>query len=130
LELRHLEIFGLYSEKALSLACEILHKRLISHPEMEDGKRPHPSSRKSLSGSDFAGVGIQFAFSIIVFLFAGQWLDKRLGTNGLFTIAGVFVGGGAAFYNMYRKVTAAQRRDDADRQASGQESGENSKSKR
>ena len=84
---------------------------------MEDEKRPQPSSKKSLPGADFAGVGIQFAFAIIVFLFAGQWLDKRLGTNGLFTIAGVFVGGGAAFYNMYRKISAAQRRDDEERSA-------------
>lgn len=82
---------------------------------MEDGKRPQPSSRKSLSGADFAGVGVQFAVAIIAFLFVGQWLDKRVGTNGLFTIAGVFVGGGAAFYNMYRKITAAQRRDDEER---------------
>jgi F0F1-type ATP synthase assembly protein I len=82
---------------------------------MEDEKRPQPSSKKSLSGADFAGVGMQFAVAIIAFLFVGQWLDKRLGTNGLFTIAGVFVGGGAAFYNMYRKITAAQRRDDEER---------------
>ncbi len=82
---------------------------------MEDEKRPQSSSKKSGPGADFAGVGIQFAVSIIVFLFAGQWLDKRVGTNGLFTIAGVFVGGGAAFYNMYRKITAAQRRDDEER---------------
>jgi len=82
---------------------------------MQDEKRPEPSSRKGLSGADFAGVGIQFAVAIIVFLFAGQWLDKRVGTNGLFTIVGVFVGGGAAFYNMYRKITAAQRRDDDER---------------
>ena len=89
---------------------------------MEDEKRPEPSSRKSLSGADFAGVGIQFAFAILAFLFAGQWLDKRLGTNGLFTIAGVFVGGGAAFYNMYRKIAAAQREDDEDR-ARGRKAG-------
>lgn len=82
---------------------------------MEDEKRPRPSSKKSLSGADFAGVGMQFAVAIIAFLFVGQWLDKRVGTNGLFTIAGVFVGGGAAFYNMYRKITAAQRRDDEER---------------
>ena len=85
---------------------------------MEDEKPPQSSSKKSLPGADFAGVGIQFAVSIIVFLFVGQWLDKRVGTNGLFTIAGVFVGGGAAFYNMYRKITAAQRRDDAERSRS------------
>ena len=82
---------------------------------MEDEERRDPSSRKSLSGADFAGVGIQFAAAILIFLFAGQWLDKRLGTKGLFTIAGVFVGGGAAFYNMYRKITAAQRRDDEEK---------------
>ncbi|HEY6088744.1 MAG TPA: AtpZ/AtpI family protein [Gemmatimonadaceae bacterium] len=82
---------------------------------MEDENRPQPSSKKNLPGADFAGVGIQFALAIIVFLFAGQWLDKRLGTNGLFTIAGVFVGGGAAFYNMYRKISAAQKRDDEER---------------
>ena len=84
---------------------------------MEDGKRTQRSPRKGLSGADFAGVGLQFALAIIVFLFAGDWLDKRLGTNGLFTIAGVFVGAIAAFYNMYRKISAAQKKDDAERAA-------------
>ena len=76
------------------------------------------------SGADFAGLGIQFAAAIILFLFAGQWLDKKLGTVGLFTIVGVFVGGGGAFYNMYRKISAAQRKDDEERSARG---GENRK---
>ena len=89
---------------------------------MEDEKRPEPSSKKSLSGADFAGVGVQFAVAIVAFLFVGQWLDKRVGTNGLFTLAGVFVGGGAAFYNMYRKISAAQRQDDEDR-AKGRKAG-------
>lgn len=84
---------------------------------MEDEKRSQQRSGKGLSGGDFAGLGIQFAAAIIVFLFAGQWVDDRLGTGGLFTIAGVFVGAGAAFYNMYRKITAAQRRDDEERSA-------------
>ena len=82
---------------------------------MEDEKRPQQSSGKGLSGADFAGVGIQFAFAIIAFLFAGQWLDKRLGSKGLFTIAGVFLGAGAAFYSMYRKISAAQKQDDEER---------------
>lgn len=83
---------------------------------MDDGKRTQQGSKKGLSSADFAGVGIQFVFAILVFLYAGQWLDNRLGTNGLFTIAGVFVGAGAAFYNMYRKVSAAQKQDDEERQ--------------
>lgn len=84
---------------------------------MEDEKRTQPSPKKGLSGADFAGVGIQFAFAILAFLFAGQWLDKRFGTNGLFTIAGVFIGAGAAFYSMYRKISAAQRQDDEERRS-------------
>jgi F0F1-type ATP synthase assembly protein I len=82
---------------------------------MEDEKRSQQRSRKGLSGSDFAGLGIQFAAAILVFLFAGQWLDNRFGTDGLFTIAGVFVGASGAFYNMYRKISAAQKQDDEDR---------------
>ena len=82
---------------------------------MDDEKRSQPSPRQGLSGADFAGLGLQFALAIILFLFAGQWLDNRLGFNGLFTIVGVFVGAAAAFYNMYRKITAAQKRDDEER---------------
>jgi F0F1-type ATP synthase assembly protein I len=83
---------------------------------MEDEERqrrtPPPGG---LSGADFAGVGIQFAVAIIAFLFAGQWLDRRVGTDGVFTLIGVFVGASAAFYNMYRKISAAQKKDDESR---------------
>lgn len=85
---------------------------------MGDEKGLHKSSSSGgSSGADFAGLGIQFAAAILVFLFAGQWVDGKLGTDGLFTVVGVFVGAGAAFYNMYRKVAAAQRRDDEERAA-------------
>jgi F0F1-type ATP synthase assembly protein I len=79
---------------------------------MDDGKQLRKRPPAGLSAAEFAGVGVQFAAAIVVFLFAGQWLDRRLGTRGWFTIAGVFVGAGGAFYNMYRKIAAAQRRDD------------------
>ena len=83
---------------------------------MEDEKRPRQTPGSGgLSATDFAGVGLQFAVAIIAFLFAGQWLDKRIGTGSLFTIIGVFVGAGAAFYNMYRKIAAAQKKDDESR---------------
>ena len=80
---------------------------------MEDQKRQRqPPSGGGLSGADFAGVGLQFAVAIIGFLFAGQWLDNRIGSKPVFTIIGVFLGATAAFYNMYRKITAAQKKDD------------------
>jgi F0F1-type ATP synthase assembly protein I len=83
---------------------------------MEDEKGLRKTSPSGgLSGADFAGVGLQFAAAIVIFLFAGQWVDDKLGTSGLFTIAGVFIGGGAAFYLIYRKISAVQRRDDEER---------------
>ncbi|MDQ6737907.1 MAG: AtpZ/AtpI family protein [Gemmatimonadota bacterium] len=61
--------------------------------------------------SDLAGVGLQFAVSVILFVFAGQWLDRKVGTGPLFLILGVFLGAGGSFYSMYRKLMAAQRGD-------------------
>ena len=59
-----------------------------------------------------AGMGLQFAISIILFLLAGQWLDRKLGTSPLFLMILVFVGAGASFYSIYRKLTEQQRRED------------------
>lgn len=60
----------------------------------------------------YAGLGLQFAVSILVFLFAGQWLDRKLGTAPIFLLVGVFVGAGASFYSMYRKLMAIQAEED------------------
>jgi F0F1-type ATP synthase assembly protein I len=62
-------------------------------------------------------VGLQFAASIILFLFAGQWLDRKLGTAPWFLIIGVFLGAGAGFHSLYRKLMAAQAREEAERKA-------------
>ena len=67
--------------------------------------------------TQFAGVGLQFALSILVFLYLGQWLDRKLGTAPWLLLVGVFVGGTAGFYSMYRKLMAAQARDEAARKA-------------
>jgi len=79
-----------------------------------------PGGREASSGpsaSEFAGVGLQFAASIVIGLFAGQWLDRKLGTAPWLLIIGVFLGAGAAFHSMYRKLMAAQAREDAARKA-------------
>lgn len=59
-----------------------------------------------------AGLGLQFAISILLFLLAGQWLDRKLGTSPLFLIVFVFTGAGASFYSIYRKLMEQQRRDE------------------
>jgi F0F1-type ATP synthase assembly protein I len=68
-------------------------------------------AQRIISGSEFAGIGLQFALTILVFVFVGVWLDRRLGSSPWFLILFVFVGAAAGVFSMYRKVTAAQRRD-------------------
>ena len=65
----------------------------------------------ALSGTEFAGIGLQFALTIAVFSFAGVWLDRRLGTSPWLLLICVFAGATGGFFSMFRKITAAQRRD-------------------
>ena len=76
---------------------------------MNRSTEPKPGE---LNPSTFAGAGLQFAVSIILFLVLGQWADRKLGTAPWLLLAGVFIGGAAAFYSMYRKIAAAQKADD------------------
>jgi ATP synthase protein I len=83
------------------------------------GPRTERGSRKGAAPSlgEFAGVGLQFALSIVVFMFAGMWLDRALGTSPWLLILFVFVGASAGFYSVYRKLMDAQRRADEARRA-------------
>lgn len=78
--------------------------------------KPRESNRKDrteeLSASSYAGLGIQFAVGIFIFLYIGRWIDSTLGTGPVGLIAGVFIGATASFYLVYRKLAAAQKRDD------------------
>ncbi len=87
------------------------------------GHEPFDPYRKSaVSGSAaYAGAGLQFAVSLLVSLFLGQWLDRRLGTDPWLMMLGVFLGGGAGFYAMYRRLMAAQARDEAERRQRAEE---------
>lgn len=65
----------------------------------------------------YAGLGLQFALSILFFGWLGQWVDRKLGTDGIFLLLGVLIGAGAAFYSMYRSLMADQRREEAEKAA-------------
>ena len=99
-------------------------------PQSPDGsdprqEKPLPESLARLRGEGsgkslgaagkYAGLGMQFVVSILLFLYVGQWLDRRFGTAPLFLYVGVFTGAGAAFYSMYRMLMADQRREEAER---------------
>jgi F0F1-type ATP synthase assembly protein I len=82
------------------------------HPLKPEPGSERPSPAPNMAGAGaVAGMGLQFALSILLFLFAGQWIDGKLGTAPLFLIVFVFVGAGASFYSIYRKLMEQQRRD-------------------
>jgi ATP synthase protein I len=76
----------------------------------ESGKGPGRTDE--LSAGAFAGLGIQFAVGIILFLYIGKWIDAKLGTSPAFLIGGVFLGAGGTFYKIYRHIAAEQKLDD------------------
>lgn len=82
-------------------------------PEGKGSTRPSEVEDRGTSVGEYAGLGLQFAMAIIVFLYAGQWLDRKLGTAPWMLLIGVFVGAGGGFYSMYRKLMAAQAREEA-----------------
>lgn len=67
-------------------------------------KGPSSGSTPEPNLSGLAGMGVQFVVAILLFLFAGKWLDARLGTSPWLLIAGVFIGAAASMYAMYRRV--------------------------
>ena len=72
------------------------------------GRQPNDQIRGSagVGAAKYAGLGLQFAVSILAFLYAGQWVDRKLGTTPLFLIIGVFVGATASFVAIYRSLMA------------------------
>jgi ATP synthase protein I len=93
--------------------------------ESETRRPPAGSAREAGRGpagaipsiGEYAGVGLQFALTIVVFMFAGIWLDRALGTSPWLLMLFVFGGAAAGFYSVYRKLMAAQRRAEEARRA-------------
>lgn len=60
----------------------------------------------------YLGLGAGFAGSTLLFAILGLLLDRHIGTTPLFTLLGVFVGGSAGFYSLYRRAMALQEEEE------------------
>jgi len=66
--------------------------------------------RQDLKGlGTYGTVGLEFALSVLVGLFGGQWLDKRWGTAPWLTLLGLGFGMAAGIRSLLRALKAAQR---------------------
>ena len=64
--------------------------------------------------SRYATVGLEFGLSLLVGLFAGRWLQAKLGTGNWLTFLGFGFGIAAGYRAIYRAAQAANR--DAERE--------------
>jgi len=55
----------------------------------------------------YAGLGIQLAVTILVCVLLGQWLDRKMGTDGVFIILAPLLGFGGRLYSLLRKLSKA-----------------------
>ena len=74
---------------------------------------PGLPGKKPAGAAKYAGLGVQLAAAILVFVFLGQWLDRKLGTQALFTILGAFVGFGGTMWSLIRRLNRENREDEA-----------------
>ncbi len=58
----------------------------------------------------YSHLGIQFAVVVLAAIWAGNQLDRRLGSK-YFTLVGTFVGAGIGFYFLYREIYRARPGD-------------------
>jgi F0F1-type ATP synthase assembly protein I len=68
-----------------------------------------PAKRSMPTGAEFAGIGLQFGMTIVVFVFAGVWLDNRFHSSPWFVLLCTFAGAFGGLFSMYRRVMAQQR---------------------
>jgi F0F1-type ATP synthase assembly protein I len=87
---------------------------------MSDAMKGPGASGEGPGAGAYAGFGMQFVVALLLFLYLGQWVDRRFGTSPVFLLIGIFVGAGGSFYAMYRKLMAAQAREDEARRAAKQ----------
>ena len=57
----------------------------------------------------YAGLGVQLAITILVSVLVGQWVDRKAGTDGVFTILGALLGFGGTLYSLIRELSKADK---------------------
>ena len=83
----------------------------MSEPGPVGGRPKGRNAATPPSGAEFAGAGLQFALTLVIFAFLGIWLDKRFHSTPWFVLICVFVGAGAGFYSIYRRLMGPTRVD-------------------
>ena len=85
---------------------------MTEEPSRQRTSPTRGADRGGSSAGSYLGVGLQFALSIVFFVYLGQWLDRRYGTEPWLLLIGLLLGAGGSFYSIYRKLMADLRREE------------------
>jgi ATP synthase protein I len=80
-------------------------------PERED-KGSEGWQRSLRDSAPYLGIGSSLAFTVLLCLWVGHWLDKKFGTEPRYFLVGAVVGVVAAFlhfWQMYRTMTGGKK---------------------
>jgi F0F1-type ATP synthase assembly protein I len=69
---------------------------------------PNERQRQQSDYVRYAGLGMQFAGTFLLFGAFGYWLDGQLGTRPWLMIVGIALGASGAFWSLVRKVPPAR----------------------
>ena len=53
----------------------------------------------------YLGLGVQLAVSVALGVFGGQWLDRRVGTDGIFALVGGLLGFAGTMLTLVRMLS-------------------------
>ncbi len=73
----------------------------MNEPRPTPGKAGKPTGPRP---AELTGIGVQFVAVLLAFLFAGKWLDERLGTTPWLLMLGVLLGFGLSLLYIYRRL--------------------------
>ena len=76
-----------------------LYDGILIMPEEDNNRRKIVKDIAS-----YSHLGITFAATILICLFGGQYLDKKLGTEPYLMLFGAFFGGAGGFYYIIKEL--------------------------
>jgi ATP synthase protein I len=86
------------------------HPPALKRDKSGDGSGPKRSpadDEQRRLGNAALGAGMQFVGAILLFVYLGQWADRKFGTAPWLLLLGLCVGAGGGFYSMYTRLMAA-----------------------
>ena len=70
---------------------------------------PNGGGQRPPTPISYLGLGFELVVPVVLLMFAGRWLDGRLGSEPWMLVAGAILGMAVGFYSMFRRVISPRR---------------------